>query len=90
MSKLSEFIYNQKIFSKCSKTEQEEIKEELEKHEKLIFKFEEDDHDLDWYKHEYYSMCDRIEILERVLDKSCDELSKKTISKNELHFLISG
>ena len=32
------------------------------------------DHDLEWYKHEYYSECDRAENLEKALDKACDEL----------------
>lgn len=32
------------------------------------------DHDLEWYKHEYYAECERNERLEKALDKACDEL----------------
>lgn len=30
------------------------------------------DHDLEWYKHEYYAECDRVERLEKALDKVCE------------------
>ena len=33
------------------------------------------DHDLEWYKHEYYAECERSERLEKALDKACDELA---------------
>lgn len=30
--------------------------------------------EVDYYKHEYYSECDKNEMLERALDKACEEL----------------
>lgn len=34
------------------------------------------DHDLEWYKHDYYAECDRAERLEKALDKACVELER--------------
>lgn len=39
------------------------------------------DHDLEWYKHEYYAESDRAEMLEKALDKACEKLEELSYVK---------